>query len=324
MIIVNRMVAVNLLAACLLDGILGDPRWLPHPVRIMGVVISWCEGFGRKMFATPIGQRATGVMIAILVPGVSFAVSWLVLDFATTVHPWFGDLLWIVLAYTTLAAKDLSSHAWEVYRHLQVGSLSEARKAVSFIVGRDTDQLSESDVAKATIETVAESTSDGVIAPLLYLVLGGPPLALAYKAINTLDSMIGHYEAPYRDIGWASAKMDDLANWIPARLSATLLVVSSGFRFKTSGHAWRMYQRDCSKHASPNSGHPEAAMAGALGIQLGGPNTYDGVLVDRPQLGDQAHQPDPHHIPMALELMWLSFGLAVLLGVSVTILWNSL
>lgn len=318
------MIAVNLLAACVLDGILGDPRWMPHPVRIMGVVIAWFEGFGRKMFVTQMGQRVIGVVIAFVIPCGSFLVSWWVLSLAVTVHPWFGDLLWIVFAYTTLAAKDLASHAWEVYRHLHVGSLSEARKAVACIVGRDTDQLSESEVARATIETVAESTSDGVIAPLFYLVLGGPPLALAYKAINILDSMIGHHDSPYQDIGWASAKLDDVVNWIPARLSAVLLVVSSSIRLKTSGYAWWIYRRDCSKHASPNSGHPEAAMAGALKIQLGGPNAYDGILVDRLRLGDPTNLPDPAHIPLALELMWISFGLATLLGVLVTILWNSL
>jgi len=318
------MIAVNLLAACVLDGILGDPRWMPHPVRMMGVVISWFEGLGRKMFVTQMGQRVIGVVIAFVIPCGSFLLGWWVLSLAAAVHPWFGDLLWVLLAYTTLAAKDLANHAWEVYRYLQSGSLTEARRAVSFIVGRDTDQLSESEVARATIETVAESTSDGVIAPLLYLVLGGPPLALAYKAINTLDSMIGHHDPPYQDIGWASAKLDDAVNWIPARISAGLLVLSCSVRLKTSGHAWWIYRRDCSKHASPNSGHPEAAMAGALKIQLGGPNAYDGILVDRLQLGDPTNLPDPAHIPLALELMWISFGLATLLGVSVTILWNSL
>lgn len=317
------MVVVNLIAACVLDGILGDPRWMPHPVRMMGSVISWCEGTCRKLFATPNGQCGIGIIIAFLVPGVSFGLSWWILDLTAHVHPWFANLVWVLLAYTTLAAKDLASHAWDVYRYLEGGSLVEARRAVSLIVGRDVDQLSEPEVAKATIETVAESTSDGVIAPLFYLVLGGPPLALAYKAINTLDSMIGHHEHPYQDIGWASAKLDDIANWIPARLSAVLLVISSGFRLKSAGEAWRIYQRDCAKHASPNSGHPEAAMAGALGVQLGGANTYDEVVVDRPRIGDPTSPPKPQHIPVALELMWMSFGLAILLGVAVTILWNN-
>ncbi len=319
----NRMVAVNLLAACVLDRILGDPRWLPHPVRWMGAVIGRCDVMARKLCASSNGQRAMGVLLAAFLPGVSFGVSWWALEAAGRVHPWFGTLLWIVLGYTTLAAKDLAVHAWTVYDRLQAGSLSDARRAVSCIVGRDAGQLSESDVARATIETVAESTSDGVIAPLLYLVLGGPPLALAYKAVNTLDSMIGHPEEPYRDIGWASAKLDDLANWAPARLSAVLLVISAGFRFHRAGETWRIYRRDRFKHASPNSGHPEAAMAGALRVQLGGPNSYDGIPVDRPRIGESHNFAHPRHIPMAIELMWLAFGLAVVLGVFVTFLWNS-
>ena len=180
----------------------------------------------------------------------------------------FGHLLWIVLGYTTLAAKDLATHAWEVHHRLHAGSLKEARDAVSFMVGRDTDRLSEPEIARATIESMAESTSDGVIAPLFYLVIGGPPMALAYKAVNTLDSMIGHREAPYGDIGWASAKLDDLANVVPARLSAGLLVLASSFRHAAIADVWRIYRRDCSEHASPNSGHPEAAMAGALGCSF--------------------------------------------------------
>ena len=321
---VDQVVTVNFLAACLLDGILGDPRWLPHPVRFMGHLISWCEVVGRELFTTPRGQRGIGVVIALLVPGVSYWVCWWGLELAATMPSWFANLLWVILAYTTLAAKDLASHAWEVYGHLQSGSLPEARKAVSLIVGRDTDKLNESEVARATIETVAESTSDGVIAPLFYLVLGGPPLAFAYKAINTLDSMIGHNAAPYRDIGWASAKFDDLANWVPARLSARLLLLGSGLQGQTCRKAWEIYRRDCAKHASPNSGHPEAAMAGALEIQLGGATTYDGVLVDRPQLGKGFGLPQPYHIPMALKFMWVSFGMATLLGTVVTFWWNSL
>ncbi len=318
------MLAINILAACVLDGILGDPRGMPHPVRMIGRVISWIEHLGRTIFSTQIGQRVMGIVIGLVIPGGSFFVGWALLNVATVVHPWFADLLWVFLAYTTLAAKDLARHALVVSCYLQAGLLPEARKAVSLIVGRDTEELSESEVTRATVETVAESTSDGVIAPLFYLVLGGPPLALAYKAINTLDSMIGHHDPPYQDIGWASAKLDDVVNWIPARLSALLLVLSSGIRLKTSGHAWRIYRRDCSNHASPNSGHPEAAMAGALGVQLGGPNVYDGIVVDRLQLGDPTKLLQPQQISLALDLMWISFGLAIFLGVSITILWNSI
>lgn len=318
------MIVVNLLAACVLDGILGDPRWLPHPIRLMGAFVNWCEPVVRSRFVSGTGRCIGGSMLALFVAGMSFLVAWGVLEVAFLVHPWFGHLLWIVLGYTTLAAKDLTAHAWAVYSRLQAGSVNEARDAVACMVGRDTDRLTESEIAGATVESVAESTSDGVIAPLFYLVIGGPPLALAYKAVNTLDSMIGHREAPYGDIGWASAKLDDLMNVIPARLSARLLVLSSCFHRAEIMKVWRIYRRDCAKHASPNSGHPEAAMAGALGVRLGGSRVYQGIRVDRPQIGDPANVPQARHIPMAIELMWLSFGMAIVLGLAFITLWNGI
>lgn len=318
------MIAVNLLAVCALDGMLGDPRWLPHPVRLMGAFINWCEPLVLSRFISGTGRRMAGIMLALFVAGMSFLVAWSVLEVAFLVHPWLGHLLWILLGYTTLAAKDLATHAWEVHSRLRVGSLTEARHAVAFMVGRDTDRLSEPEIAMATIESVAENTSDGVIAPLLYLVIGGPPLALAYKAVNTLDSMIGHQEAPYGDLGWASAKLDDWANAVPARLSAGLLVLSSCHRRCAVADVWRIYRRDCTKHASPNSGHPEAAMAGALGVLLGGSSVYQGIRVERPPIGDPADVPQARHIPMAIELMWISLGLAIVFGVAITTLWNGI
>ncbi|MCY4613956.1 MAG: adenosylcobinamide-phosphate synthase CbiB [Nitrospira sp.] len=318
------MIAVNLLAVCALDGLLGDPRWMPHPVRLMGALIRRCELLIRTWFISATSRRIAGLLLAVFVPGLSFLAAWGSLRLAFLVHPWLGHLLWIVLGYTTLAAKDLADHAWEVHRRLHAGSLQEARQAVSLMVGRDTGRLTETEIAGAAIESVAENTSDGVIAPLFYLAIGGPPLALAYKALNTLDSMIGYRDASYRDIGWASAKLDDLANVIPARLSAGLLVLSSHFRHATVANAWSIYRRDCAKHASPNSGHPEAAMAGALGILLGGPSVYNGIHVERPQLGDPANVPHPRHVPLAVELMWTSFGLAIVLGVAFATLWNGI
>ena len=318
------MIAVNLLAVCALDGILGDPRWLPHPVRLMGAFVNWCEPVVRSRFVSGTGRRIGGSILALFVAGTSFGAAWGVLEVAFFMHPWFGHLLWILLGYTTLAAKDLATHAWVVYSRLQAGSVNEARDAVAFMVGRDTGRLTESEIARATIESVAESTSDGVIAPLFYLVIGGPPLALAYKAVNTLDSMIGHREVAYGDIGWASAKLDDLMNVIPARLSAGLLVLSSCFHRAAIANVWRIYRQDCAKHASPNSGHPEAAMAGALGVRLGGSSVYQGIRVDRPHIGDPANVPQARHIPMAIELMWLSFGMAVVLGLAFITLWNGI
>ncbi len=297
---------------------------MPHPVRLIGAFINRCEPMIRNRFISGQSRRIAGLLLAMFVPGFSFLAAWGSLHVAFLVHPWLGNLLWIVLGYTTLAAKDLAKHAWEVYHRLHTGSLGEARQAVSLMVGRETDQLTEIEIARATIESVAENTSDGVIAPLFYLVIGGPPLALAYKAINTLDSMIGYQDAPYRDIGWASAKLDDLANAIPARLSAGLLVLSSHFRHAAVANVWSIYRRDCAKHASPNSGHPEAAMAGALGVLLGGSSVYNGIRVERPQLGDPTNVPQSRHIPMAIELMWISFGLATVLGVGFTTLWNGI
>ncbi len=318
------MITANLLAVCVLDGLFGDPRWLPHPVRLMGAFINRCEPAARRRFVSGTGRRLAGTVLALFVAGTSFFAAWGALEVAFLAHPWLGHLLWIVLGYTTLAAKDLATHAWAVYDCLQTGSLKDARDAVSFMVGRDTDRLSEPEIVRATIESVAESTSDGVIAPLFYLVIGGPPLALAYKAVNTLDSMIGHRDASYCDIGWASAKLDDLANFIPSRMSGGLLVASAYVRHAAAANAWKVYRRDCSKHASPNSGHPEAAMAGALGASLGGASDYHGVRVERPLIGDPADVPQARHIPMAIELMWISFGLAIVLGVALTALWNGI
>ena len=297
---------------------------MPHPVRWMGACISRCELTIRTCFISATSRRIAGLLLAVFVPGLSFLAAWGLLKLAFLVHPWFGNLLWIVLGYTTLAAKDLANHAWEVYHCLCAGSLREARHAVSFMVGRDTERLTETEISRATIESVAENMSDGVVAPLFYLVMGGPPLALAYKAVNTLDSMVGHLNASYRDIGWASAKLDDFVNLIPSRMSAGLLVVSASFRHAAVADAWRIYRRDCAKHASPNSGHPEAAMAGALGILLGGPSVYDGVQVERPPIGDPTNVAQSRHIPMAIESMWISFGLAIVLAVIFTTLWNGM
>ncbi|HJU04347.1 MAG TPA: adenosylcobinamide-phosphate synthase CbiB, partial [Nitrospiraceae bacterium] len=196
-------------------------------------------------------------------------------------------------------------------------SLVRARQAVSRIVGRDTDHLSEPEVVRATVETIAESTSDGVIAPLVYLVVGGPPLALAYKAINTLDSMIGHHDDRYRDFGWASARLDDAVNWLPARLTAVLFVVAAGLYTRTMRQAWHIMQRDGAKHPSPNSGRPEAAMAGALGVQLGGTNFYGGHRSVRSHLGDRIRSLNPVHITAALRLMAVASFMAVMLAVTI-------
>lgn len=313
----------QLLLACLLDLVIGDPRWLPHPVRLMGRAIAWYEQMVRPMVRTPAGQRVAGLVLALGLPLLAYMAGWVAVKMAGMVHGAFGDGMAVVLAVTTLAARDLADHALAVQRALEAGLLEQAREAVSRIVGRDTTRLAEAEVIRATVETVAESASDGVIAPLFYLTLGGPPLALAYKAINTLDSVVGHHAPTYRHLGWASARLDDGANWIPARVTALLLVVAAGVACRSARiarHAWLILRRDGRKHPSPNSGQPEAAMAGALRVQLGGRNFYHGVPEDRPLLGDPQELLDPAHIRHAVVFMMTAFALGVGLAAALRLL----
>lgn len=313
------MTGGELAIACAVDAVAGDPRWFPHPVRGMGVVISWCDQFVYRQLLSPGQQRIAGVLLAVALPAGAYGAGALLIWFAGSIGPLWGNAASVVLAWTTLAARDLIDHVLVVQAALQSASLPDARAAVAKIVGRDTEEMEEPDIVRATVETIAESTADGVMAPLFYLVIGGAPLALAYKAINTLDSMIGHMDARYRWFGWASARLDDAANFIPARLTACLLVVASGVVFRSSPvviRAWRVLLRDGGKHASPNSGRPEAAMAGALGVQLGGMNFYDGLPVTRSCLGDAVQPLAGEHIGFALRLMvWASLlGLALGMG----------
>jgi adenosylcobinamide-phosphate synthase len=307
------MTGAEFVMACAVDGVMGDPRWLPHPVRLMGRAIDWYEARARAIVHGPVGEWAAGVLLAAGLPAMAYVTAWYAIEFGRGLHPLVGGLVVVALGATTLAARDLVDHARDVLRPLQAGVVDEARRAVSNIVGRDTAHLSESEVVRATVETIAESASDGIVAPLLYLAVGGPPLALAYKAINTLDSMVGHRDARYRYFGWASARLDDAANWVPARLTAGLLVIAAALSLRTGRSAWRILLRDGCKHPSPNSGRPEAAMAGALGVRLGGVAWYDGQPVERPFLGDGASMLKPAHISSALGLM---IGASALAGVA--------
>jgi adenosylcobinamide-phosphate synthase len=304
------MTGAEFIMACAVDGVIGDPRWLPHPVRLMGRAIDWYEARARAIVHGPVGEYVAGILLAAGLPMLAYVTASYAIELGRGVHQLAGVLVVVVLGATTLGARDLVDHAREVLRPLQAGALDDARRAVSNIVGRDTVQLSESEIVRATVESIAESASDGVVAPLLYLAIGGPPLALAYKAINTLDSMVGHDDTRYRHFGWASARLDDVANWIPARLTAGLLVIAAVLSMRTGRSAWRVLRRDGHKHRSPNSGRPEAAMAGALRIRLGGVAWYDGKAVERPFLGEGASTLEPFHIIAALRLMMLAAALA--------------
>ena len=312
------MTGGELAVACLLDAAVGDPRWFPHPVRWMGLIVDWYDRRVHQLLLSPAKQRMAGVFLAVVLPTGAYAAGAVLIWLGSTVDPLWGSAATVLLAWTTLAARDLIDHVVSVQRALQAVSLIEARAAVAKIVGRDTEEMDESDIVRATVETIAESTADGIMAPLFYLVLGGAPLALAYKAISTLDSMIGHLDDRYRWFGWASARLDDAANFLPARITALLLVLSAGIvsrSWPAVRQAWRILVRDGSHHPSPNSGRPEAAMAGALGVQLGGINRYDGLPIERPCLGDPDHPLTRAHIGMALTLMLWTSLTGVLLGV---------
>ncbi len=314
----------ELLAACALDALIGDPRGLPHPVRLLGRSVAWYECRIRSFCRSSNGLRVAGVLLALALPAAAYVLGAGLIALASDLHDWLGRITNLYLAYTTLAWRDLVEHARHVVRALRTDSLLAARRAVSLIVGRDTADLSGQEIARATVETIAESASDGVLAPLFYLTIGGAPLALAYKGINTLDSMVGHRDERYRDFGWAAARLDDLANWIPARLTACLLVVAAwpSCGLKSAVDSWRIWRRDGHKHASPNSGRPEAAMAGALGVQLGGMNYYDGVPVERPRLGESRDPLAPRHIIRALRLMTVAYLIGMILSVAALMLWK--
>ncbi|MHB9038065.1 MAG: adenosylcobinamide-phosphate synthase CbiB [Armatimonadota bacterium] len=290
----------QILAAIALDLVLGDPRCFPHPIKFIGRLASGLESPIRR--AVP-NARAAGVATAILVIlTTGFATAALVFG-AARLHPALGSAVSALLLYTTFAARDLAKHSNEVHRALKRGDLAHARHRVSWMVGRDTECLDEPGIVRSAVESVAENTVDGVTAPLFFAVLGGPVGAMVYKAINTLDSTFGYKNERYIDFGWASAKIDDLANFLPARLTAPLVVLAASVLRLRSGNALRICLRDRRKHASPNSGITEAAMAGALGVRLGGLLYRKGKPVEMPTLGNPIVELEPKHILRVNALM---------------------
>lgn len=296
----------QILLAVALDLVLGDPRWLPHPVRGIGRMALWLEALSRRVLGS---TRLAGLIAAFSVYLIVGGATWGVIYLAALAHPLAGDVASIVVIYTTIAARDLARHSMAVFRCLAAADIIEARRCVGAIVGRDTVQLDEAGVTRAAIESVAESTVDGVTAPLLFAVIAGPVGAMVYRAVNTLDSIFGHQDDRYRQFGWAAARIDDLANYIPARCTAPLICVAAWLLRQRPRLALQTLRRDGRKHASPNSGLTEAAMAGALGVQLGGVNYYDGQPSDKPTIGDAVVPLSPRHIRLANALMFVAAGL---------------
>ena len=296
-----------------IDLLVGDPHGFPHPVVLIGKCISVLErGLRCICPKTPSGERAAGAILWGAVVIVSTAVPALLLWLSGLVSPWLRLALESVMCWQILAVKSLRDESMKVYAALQNGSLSDAQKAVSMIVGRDTNRLDEKGVARAAVETVAENTSDGVIAPLLFLAIGGAPLGFFYKAVNTMDSMLGYTEPPYKNIGLVPAKMDDFFNFLPARLSAFFLLAAGFFLRLDVKNGWRIFRRDRYKHASPNSAQTESVCAGLLGLRLAGDAWYHGVLHKKEFIGDQQREIEYADIPHTCRLMELSAVLALI------------
>jgi adenosylcobinamide-phosphate synthase len=304
-------------AAYLLDCLAGDPEWFPHPVRLMGFAITHGERLLRTPEEDPAQAFLSGAVLTVGVVASSYYATRSVVRLAHRQSRWLGCSVEIFLAWTCLAARNLQQETQAVSDLLERGDIPNARKRLARIVGRDTHALDANEISRALIETLAESASDGVVAPILCLATGGVPLAMAYKAVNTLDSMIGHRDQRYLYFGKAAARLDDVANFVPSRVTALGTVAASAVcPWADAPSAWSTWLRDGGKHKSPNAGQPEAAMSGALGVQLGGDNQYDGELISSPLMGEEFPRATPRKARQAIQL---TTGIA-LVGLAVGVL----
>lgn len=317
---------IGMAAVCgfVLDCFLGDPAWMPHPVVYMGKAIAWAEGVLRAKFPrTPEGEFRAGLCLAAGLPLCTLLVTGGVCLLAARIH-WAAlfavQTLW---CWQALAMRGLAAESRNVWRELQREDLPAARRAVGRIVGRDTDRLTEEGVIRAAVETVAENFSDGVAAPMLYMFLGGAPLALAYKAVNTMDSMVGYQNERYLWFGRAAAKLDDAVNYVPSRISALCWIAAAALTGRDWKGAWKIWRRDRRRHLSPNAAQTEAACAGSLGIRLNGPAWYFGQLHEKPFLGDALRPAEAEDILRAVRMMTAASALLLALccGARLGILW---
>ena len=304
-----------------IDLLVGDPHSIPHPVVGIGKLISFLEKGLRRLFPkTDGGEIAAGGVLWVLVAVICTALPAGILFLCHRISPWLRLVTESIMCWQILATKSLKDESMKVYMALESGDLEESRHAVSMIVGRDTARLDDAGVTRAAVETVAENTSDGVVAPMLFLALGGAPLGFFYKAVNTMDSMLGYVEPPYKNIGLIPAKMDDAANFLPSRLSA-LLMLAAGFLLGLDGkNGWRIFRRDRFNHASPNSAQTESVCAGLLGVRLAGDAWYHGVLHKKKYIGDDTRDITHRDILLACRLLYMTAFLNLLLCVFVKLL----
>ena len=299
-----KLLTVKIAAGFLLDLLFGDPYSFPHPVRFIGRFITLLESILRKLKY----DKFAGILLTLITVSLTYAATYYLSAVSVIIE--------IVLIYTIFSARCLANEAISVYRALENNDLAEARRRVSFLVSRDTAGLDEKAIIRAAVETVSENIVDGVISPMFYLFLGGAPLGMAYKAASTLDSMVGYKNAKYIKFGWASARLDDVLNFIPARITAFVLLPAAAFVCRMSArNSFRIALRDRLKHSSPNSAHAEAAVAGALGCRLGGPSKYFGAIVDKPFIGDELKKIDKEDIVKSVKLMYAASVAGLLLGV---------
>jgi adenosylcobinamide-phosphate synthase len=306
-------------AAFILDLILGDPLFLPHPVRWMGRAIETMEPRFRNL---PVRETTAGLIFSLALIVGTWGLVFALVILARAIHPLFGFGIEILIIYYSISVRCLVKSAMDVHRSLAQKNLNEAKKKVAQIVGRDVEPLSAQGVAQATVETVAENLVDGVISPLFFAAIGGAPLAAAYKMVNTLDSMVGYKNEKYRQFGKASARIDDIANFIPARLSVLVVALASRILAGKKSLAFRTAMKEGAHHSSPNAGFPEAAFAGSLGVKLGGAHYYHGHLVPKPQIGIQFGKVSLNHIQKACDLMILAAVIWLLILWGATVLWR--
>lgn len=307
-------VLLSIFLGFVLDFCIGDPRWLPHPVVAIGKGISRGEKFLRSVFSkNPKGEKTAGIIIAAVIPLLSYIISLGVLYIAYRINFWLCFAIHTFWAFQIPASRCLAGECRKVYKRLKENDISAARKQLSMLVGRETENLSEEEIIKACVETAAENTSDGVTAPLFYMMLGGVPLGMLYKAVNTLDSMTGYRNEKYEYFGKASALLDDALNWIPSRICGLLMTAAAYIAGLDGKNAFRIFRRDRNRHLSPNSAQTESAAAGALGIQLGGTHVYFGKTVEKPTIGDDSRHAEPEDITAANRLLMITSWLSLIL-----------
>lgn len=313
-----------IVAGFILDLIFGDPHWLPHPICLIGNLIGFLEKNLRRLLAP--GKTALllgGALMVVIVLSLSFAMPYAVLMLAEQVSPWLRFALETVMFYQIFATKCLRDESMKVYTALHNNDLEDARVKLSWIVGRDTKELTTEEVTKGAVETVAENTADGIIAPMFYMFIGGAPLAFLYKGINTMDSMVGYKNDKFLYFGRCAAKLDDVANFIPARITGILMILASYFLNMNAAGAWKIFWRDRYNHLSPNSAMTESVTAGALNIQLGGDHYYFGKLVHKDTIGDNIRPVVAEDIVAVNNLLYMTAVISLLLF-SLVYLVNSL